>query len=177
MFDFDEWSRWSLCDFEDGDANDEELKAALASGKPFDTGWHGFSKTEYSMRIQRSMDGVTVAVHNCMDSALEQCDLFCDFLTSEECERLTDEMINQIRDYLYMEDFVEEITESETLPADTTLEEIMQKAGELIDFCDNVLKESFRECISTTLWVMYGESENTMRIINERIQKYCPEGE
>jgi len=174
-FDFDDWGRWGLDDWYDG--VEEQLRAALASGQPFDTGWHGWRKTEYSMQIQRSMDGVTVAVHNCMDSALEEWDLSYDFLTFEECERLTDEMINQIRDYLYMGDFVEEITESETLPEDTTLEEIMQKAGELIDFCDNVLRESFRECISTTLWVMYGESEDTMRIINERIQKYCPEGE
>lgn len=174
-FDFGDWGKWGLGDWYDG--VEEQLRAALASGQPFDTGWHGWRETEYSMKIQRSMNGVTVDVYNCMDSALEQRDLFYDFLTSEECERLTDEMINQIRDYLYMGEFVEEITESETLPADTTLEEIMRKAGELIDFCNNVLKESFRECISTTLWVMYGESEDTMRIINERIQKCCPEGE
>lgn len=173
-FDFDDWGRWGFCDFEDGDANDEELKAALASGEPFDTGFHGFYKSEYSMRIRRTETETIVSVFSCMDSALEQWDLFCDFLTGEEMERLTDDMVDKIRDYLYMGDFVEETTEDTTLPVDAGLDEIIRAAKELAEFVDEQLLESYRECIGTTLFVMYGDSESTMTMIEERINKHCP---
>ena len=170
MFDFDEWSRWGFCDFNEGSANDAELKAALASGKPFDTGFHGFRKTEYSMRIQRTETKTIVSVHSCMDSALEQWDLFCDFLNNDELERLTDAMVDEIRDYLCTGDYEEEITEDETLPVDAGLEEIIKAAGALADSVDERLKESYHECIGDTLTVMYGYSEETMKLIEERIR-------
>ena len=170
MFDFDDWSRWGFCDFEEGTANDEELKAAIASGKPFDTGFHGFRKTEYSMRIQRTETATIVSVYSCMDSALEEWDLFCDFLNNDELERLTDEMVDQIREYLYMGDYQEEITEDEMLPVNAGLEEIIKAAGMLADCIDERLKESYHECIADTLYVMYGDSEETMKRIEERIK-------
>ena len=174
-FDFDDWGRWGFVDLDyDSEA---ELRTAIASGQPFDTGWHGFRKTEYSMRIQRSAGGTTVSVYDCMDSALGQWDLFCDFLNNDELERLTDEMVDQIREDLYMGDFIEEIEEEETLPADATFDEIMKKVGELIDFCGNRLEDAFRECISITLYEMYGPSDETLNLINERIRHCCPEGE
>lgn len=170
MFDFDEWSRWGFCDFEDGDANDEELKAAIASGKPFDTGWHGFSKTEYSMRIQRTETKTIVSVYSCMDSALEQWDLFCDFLNNDELERLTDEMVDEIREYLIMGDYAEEITEDETLSVDAGLGDIIMAAKALADSVYERLKESYHECIGDTLSVLYGESEETIKLVEERIR-------
>ena len=170
MFDFNDWGSWGVGDFYNG--SEEELREAIKSGKPFDTGWHGFKKEPQSMRIYRDEDGVTVNVSECMDEALEQTDLFYDFLADDEYDLLTDDILEDIRGYLYFGDFVEEIEDSGELPADATFEQIIKKANDLINNCSEILHNSFLECISTTLYVMYDGNMDRDTIIEERINKY-----
>ena len=170
-FNFGDWGSWGIGDFYEG--NDEELKTAIKNGKPFDTGWHGYKKECQSMRVFRDEDGViNVEVYEEMDDVMEQYDLFYVFLTDEEMEKLTDEMVEEIRDDLMIGDFVEETQESDYLPADVTFEDVMKKAYELADICDQTLKDSFAECIGTTLYVLYKDDPKRDQIIDERIKQY-----
>lgn len=170
MFDFCDWGSWGVGDFYD--KNEKELKDAVESGKPFDTGWHGFKKEIQSMRISRDEDSTLVEVSEAMDEVFEETDLFCDFLTDKELDNLSDEMINEIREYLMMGDFVEETDSYTHLSINATFEEIMKTAIELANDCSEKLHDSFLECIGTTLYVMYQDNPNRDEIVNERIEKY-----
>lgn len=175
-FDFEDWGSWGIGDFYDG--NDEELKIAIETGEPFDTKWHGFKKELQNMRIARNEDRtITVEVSEYMDEVMEQYDLFCDFLTDEEMEKLTDEMVKEIRDDLCWGDFVEETQESDDLPREATFDDIMKKAHELENICSETLHNSFVECIATTLYVMYKDDPNRDRIIDKRTKQYSNETE
>ena len=165
-FDFEDWGKWGVGDFYEDHEN--ELRTALASGKPFSTGWHGWRKTEYTLSISRGDDVTMLDVWDCMDEAFTQEDLFTDFLTSEETEMLTDEKLKEIREYLMMGDFCEETGDTGYLPLTATFDEIMAKASEMIEGCEKRLNESFGECIATTLYVLYGNSEETMKLIEDR---------
>ena len=169
MFDFDDWGSWGVGDFYNG--NEEELRKAIESGKPFDTGWHGFKKEIQSMRVCRDESGVEVQVFAAMDSALEQYDLFCDFLEDDELELLTDEVVEKIRDYLYMGDYVEETEDSITLQ-NPTFDDVMKAASKCANYCEQRLHDSFIECIGTTLYVMYENDSNRDDIVQKRIEKY-----
>ena len=168
MFDFNDWGSWGVGDFYKG--NDTELQDAIKSKKPFDTGWHGFKKELQSMRISRTEDGTKIEVSEYMDEALEETELFCDFLTDEELNLLTDEMIDEIRRLLYEGDFVEDTQEFDILPYDATFEQIMQKASELMNTCSRTLQNSFHECIATTLEIMYHDAPDKEDIIKARIE-------
>lgn len=169
MFDFDDWGSWGVGDFYDG--NEEELKFAIESGEPFDTGWHGFKKELQNMRIVRDENGIEVSVSEYMDEAFEQTDLFCDFLENDEFDLLTDEKLEEIRDYLCWGDFVEETEDSITLQ-NPTFEDVMKAASECESYCEERLHDSFLECISTTLYVIYKDDPNRDEIIQKRIEKY-----
>lgn len=172
MFDFNfiEWGRWGVTDFDEN--TEKVLREAIQSGKPFDTGWHSTVKEFESARICRSRDGITVSVFSDgLDDAMEQWDLFSDFLTYEEMERLTDEMVDEIRDYLCMGEFVQEIEYEEKLPSTATYDDVVACMNELADDCRKRLHESFLECIGITLYILYGEPEN-IDFITERIKKY-----
>lgn len=169
-FDFDDWGSWGVGDFY---ARPKEyLESALNSGKTFDTGWHGYKKEIESMRIQRTPEEIIISCSASMDEALEQTDLFTDFLTEEELEKLSDDMIDEIRDYLIWGEFVEETDNEESIDKNSTMEEIMEKASELMQLCNTRLHESFHQCIGTTLTVMYGESDETTKMIEERCKQY-----
>ena len=169
MFDFENWGSWGIGDFYKG--NDIELKKALERDEPFDTGWHGFKKELQSMRIFRGEENITVEVSEYTDEALEQTELFCDFLTDEECEKLTDELLEEIRECLLMGDFVEETQEKDTLPKTASFEEVIKKAEELAEQCSQTLKDSFRECIEVTLFLMYKDSPDQKQIIEDRLKE------
>ena len=169
MFDFDDWGSWGVGDFYDG--NEEELRKAIESGEPFDTGWRGFKKEIQSMRIHRDETGVEVQVSAAMDEVFEQEDLFYDFLEDDEYELLTDEVVDEVRDYLCMGDFVEETEDSITLQ-NPTFDDVMKAASECADYCDERLHDSFLECIGTTLYIMYKDNPNRDDIIQKRIEKY-----
>ena len=169
-WDFDDWGSWGIGDMRNGE---DELRKAIESGECFDTGWHGWKKEIQSMRIQRTEENFVIECYMEMDSALEQWDLFSDFLTDEEQERLTDEKVDEIREYLYEGEYVEEITYDDRLPVTATYEEIMRKAEELMQDCDDRLTDSFHECIGDTLWVLYPDMPENEKIdmISDRIEE------
>lgn len=169
MFDFDDWGSWGVGDFYDG--NEEELKFAIESGEPFDTGWHGFKKELQSMRVVRDENGTEVSVSEYMDEAFEQDELFCDFLENDEFDLLTDEKLEEIRDYLCLGDFVEETEDSITLQ-NPTFEDVMKAASECASYCEERLYDSFLECIGITLYAIYKDDPNRDEIIQKRIEKY-----
>ena len=164
--------KWGLTDLYERD--EQLLRKAIESGERFDTGWVGCAKEIRSMRICRDED---IIVECCaeMDSALEQEDLFADFLTDEELEMLdAGEVadIEQIRGMLMWGDFVEEVTESDHIPTNATYKEVMSKVAELEQVCENRLEESFHECISTTLYCLYPnmDEKELTDLINKRIE-------
>lgn len=171
MFNFDDWGSWGIGDFYPG--NEKKLKDAIESGEDFDTGWHGFKKEVQSMRIEKDHRGIEVSVHAEMDDAFEQMDLFTDFLTSEELERITDEQVEEIRDYLYMTDFSCEVTDSETIDRDSDFDKIMETASKVRGECYKTLNDNFKECISTTLYVLYNNPD--YEFIEKRIKEVCGE--
>lgn len=168
--------KWGLTDLYESD--ETILRKAIESGERFDTGWVGCKKEIRSMRIRRD-DEITVECHEEMDSALEQWDLFTDFLTDEELEKLEtgyEADIEQVRGMLMWGEFVEEITYNDTLPTDATYEEVMEKVAKLEQDCENRLKESFHECISTTLYCLYPDmAENNPEGLTEMINKRIEE--
>lgn len=168
-FDFEDWGKWGIGDFYED--HEKELREAIDSGKPFNTGWHRWRKEEHSMCIIRNGDQTKIIVGDCMDSALEENDLFYDFLEGDEIDMLTDEKADEIRDYLICGDFVEEVGYDSCLKANATFDEIIKEACSLLDACHNRLHESFKEAIATTLEVLYGDSEETRKKIDERIAK------
>lgn len=162
--------KWGLTDLYEWD--EEILRKAIESGERFDTGWVGCKKEIRSMRICRD-DDITVECSAAMDSALEEWDLFTDFLTDEECEKLTDDVVDEIRDLLYDGGFVEEITYDDTLPATATYDEVMAKVAELEQACEDRLTDSYHECISDTLWILYPDmpEDKKIEMINDRIEE------
>lgn len=170
-FDFEDWGSWGVTDFYD--ETREELESALKSGKPFNTGWHGAKKELESMQIVRDYENTVVCVHAYMDELYEQSDLINDCLTDDESNRITDDMIDEIRDVCMFSDCVDECDESETLPLDASLEDIEKCASKLLDLCEKRLKDSFQMCIGITLSILYGESDETNKLIDERIKKYA----
>ena len=148
----------------------EELKAALESGKPFDTGWHGFVKIGASMRVSRDEHGILVEAADAMDEVFGEPDLIMDCLTDEESEKLTDEMIAEIQRRLAAcMEFYTEFDGSEDLPANATLEEVLAAGEKALMLCDRSLENSFSICIKYTLQALYGESDETNRKIASRI--------
>ena len=109
-----------------------------------------------------------------MDEVFEQEDLFSDFLTEEEMENLTDDLMEEIRDALMWGEFSENSEGDVQIPPDSDIETISRKAAGLMRECRDRLDDYFRECISTTLYIMYGESDETTRLVEERIAKDAP---
>lgn len=167
-FDFYDWGSWGVGDLYNG--NEELLKNALESGEDFDTEWHGFKKELESMRITRDSEGITVYVSAYMDSALEEWDLIMDGITEEEAEKLTDEIVEEIREYLYENsEYCEECEYSETISATSTFEEIMAKASEIADRCHEQLRHSFQYCAWITLYILNSRPKDTT-FIYDRIK-------
>ena len=171
---FDDWGRWGIDD--PYPETEKILRDALANDELFDTGYHGWVKTEGSMCVVKRYDEIVVSCAKSMDSALEEYDLFSDFLTNEELEMLdagevTD--VEQIRGLLIWGDYVEEIDYNEKLPVTATYEEIMEKAKKLMQDCDDRLTESFHECISTTLYCLYPDMDpkELTDFISDRIEE------
>ena len=170
IFDSGDWS-WGK--YGPGDYYDdalEELKSALESGKPFDTGWHGFVKIGAAMRVSRDEHGILVEAADAMDEVFGEPDLILDCLTREESEKLTDEMIAEIQRRLAAcMEFYTDFEASESLPSDATLEEVLEAAEKVSMLCGRSLENSFSICIKYTLQALYGESDETNRKIASRI--------
>jgi len=170
--DFNDWGSWGVGDiYEDVE---KIMRDVIASGERFDSGWHEWKKELQGMRIQRTEDAVIVDVSEYMDD-LEDYAIIRDCLTDEDERRITDEQFEAIENALneMFLDFVTETEDSESLPVTATYEEIMEKAGELMDYCGRVLKESFHLCIGITLSELYSDMDphELDKLICERIDK------
>lgn len=168
-----DWGFWGITGYPYDLYEDveQELREAIESGEPFDTDWHGFKKELDSMRIYRENNGeIVVEVSAYMDSVYEDAMLIYDCLTPEEEKLLTDTMIDEILDKLPWGEFVEEIEDSDILPPDSTIEDVMKKANELINECNDRLLESYKICIGITLNVLYGYPED-QSFIEKRINE------
>ena len=156
-FDFNNWGSWGIT----GDASDlyadsgKELEDALNSGEDFDTDWHGFKKELESMRVSRKNGRIIVEVYAETDSIYEDSALIFDCVTDEEAERITEEMIDAIREELNWTDYREGSEEMEWLPTDASLDDIMRSAREMIDICNQELHDSFLMCMDATLTILY----------------------
>ena len=171
-FDFDDWGKWGVGDFYP--EAEEKLREVLLSGKTFNTGWHGYRKEIESMCILKDAEHITISCSTSMDEVLEQEDLFSDFLTEEEMKKLTDDLVDEIRDALMWGDFSEDAESDVQIPPDSDFDTVVRQAEELMQECHDRLDDYFRECISTTLSIIYGESEETTKLIEERIAKDAP---
>lgn len=150
----------------------DDLRIAISSGEPFDTGWHGFKKELESMKVTRKSknDDIIVEVSAYMDSAYEDAALIYDCLTNEESKNLTDSMIEEIRNELDFTDFREETEEMEFISPESSLEDVIKTASDLIRYCNNELHECYLMCMEVTLSVLYNHPED-MTFIYERIEK------
>lgn len=172
-FSFNDWGKWSVYDLYDNAR--QELEDALNAGTPFNTGWHGCNKELQEMRIVRDSEKTIVECATYMDSALETPDLIYDCLVDDEESLLTDDKIEDIRMLLIDGgSFTEEETSVKCLPLSASIDDILGASKEILADNDNSLKESFRECIGCTLVTLYGYSDETMRLIEDRISKLCP---
>lgn len=156
-FDFYNWGSWGIT----GDASDlyadsrKELEDALNSGEDFDTDWHGFKKELESMRVSRKNGRITVEVSAEMDSLWESGDLVWDCVTDEEADRITDDIVDAVREELMWSDFREESSDMEVLPTDASIDDIMRSAKYMIDLCNQELHDSFLMCMDATLTILY----------------------
>ena len=168
MFDFMNWGSWGIGDFYD--AAYKELKEAIESGNGFDTCWHGWKKEIQSMRISRDGGKILVEVSQEMD---DMPDLVYDCCLDDEEERLTDEMIEEITDALAMEnEFNIWDKQEEYLPADASIDDVIGKAQELMQYCGDFLKDAYRIAIGTTLQVLYPDKqENWEEMYLERCKR------
>lgn len=167
-FDFDEWGRY---DFDDDTL--AELQSAVESGKPFNTGWHGWSKNFDAMQVIRGYDQTVVRCSSEMD---EDEDLINDCLVGNECIEDTG-IYNKILDALYMDyDFSSHKESMSSLPVNASLDDILAEAKKLFRDVHNALEYSYRYCIGTTLQVLYGgDSEETTKMIIDRIKLLSPD--
>ena len=164
MFDCDDWGRWGIEDMHPDML--EDLKQAIESGECFDSGWHGFAKTEYSFRVSRDENGVTIECHEEMD---EGYDLIYDCVTDSECEMLTDEILDEIEEILSScLEFSYESHQKRKLSAETSFEKVVKEIRQLIIACREELNVSYNTCLQATLYTLYGYSEETDRKIEER---------
>lgn len=116
----------------------ERLKADLASGKNFDSGWGGFKKELQDIRIQAVGDEITVSVSAYMDDVE---DLIFDCENSDD---LTDDDVNYILQLWHENiDATTETKETETIPRNGTVKDIVRCATELAKICDATLTDSF----------------------------------
>ena len=177
-FDFDNWGSWGVIDLYDDTR--AALEKALKSGRKFDSGWHGFKKEIASMRVSRDENRVIVECSAEMDDYQDGA-LIDDCLTSEEMERMTDDMYERILDALDSESMfsTNAYNRSDCYEKNPTVEGIVETAGMMLDNCERELNESFKFCIRTTLSVLYeGESEEKLAEITEaRIKELVGEEE
>ena len=172
-FEFEAWGKWGISTDEDClyEKPRNELLQALASDKPFNTGWHGFTKELESMRIIRDNAALHLFVYSYMN---EDADIFSEFLSEEELAMLTEEKISAIRERLTLTDFSENVENREDLPLNASYEEILEKAEKLMIECHKTLDSNYCDCIRATMFALYGETEEAAGRAEGLISMFVP---
>jgi len=117
-------AKWCLSDFYE--ESEQKLRAVLASGEDFDTGWWGCKKEIDYARICREGGALTVEVSCHMDDLYESEDLIYDALW-EECrikDELPDDIIASITDACIDAGLNDESSAEDALPQWATFEDI-----------------------------------------------------
>lgn len=141
-------SHWDLIDFYP--QSEAALKAALASGEDFTTGWFGCKKEIRYARIQRDSAmgdecGIIVDVAACMDDFYEGDDLIYDAyweVTGLE-EELPEEVIQNIRDIAGECGVDDRAEETEYLPLSASYEDIIGAMARLESVTEMKNKENY----------------------------------
>lgn len=154
-------SHWGLTDlYEECEKNLREL---LDSGEDFITDWCGSKKEIISARYSRYDGNVHVEVCQSIDDLYESDDLIYDALWSSlhrEDIEFPDEIIDSIRDAAIDYGIDDSTTESVTLPADATYDDVMKAVVWLEDQTDKRLN-AWYEALQTIVraHVEYMEAE------------------
>lgn len=166
-------SRWGGYGTHDLDEPaDRWLRNALSSGRLFDSGWHGFSKETCEMRVTRDGSGVKVEVCASMDD-LDDYTLIMDCLTDGEQGRMTEEMCGRVAETLFQdESFTTETERISDCMGNPTVEQVMEKASDLLCECDAKLIGCFTQCKEATLRVLYEGDARLDEILKDRLCWY-----
>lgn len=135
---FNSWGRWEL----NGDGA-EALKEAMESGLPFEIGFHGFTKTDYSMAVTRNEDlTYTIQVYGEMDDLYDG-SLIYDAVYGSDEEWLTDDVIQEIITDCEKCLFGNSATVEDTLDDDADIHDIEDTYYSLCGYCQEILDENF----------------------------------
>lgn len=172
---FESFNDWGSCGV--GDFYEDPLKIlreAVASGKPFNSGWHGWKHELQSMCVSRKDGKTIVECHEYMDDPYGDHELLGDFLEDCEWEKIDNEDTLQVlEDEFFMFDISDSADEEAELPYDATLDDIINTSKDLMKACGDRLETYYKHCICITLTRIYGEGDNAKKIIEERIRKCC----
>ena len=151
-------AKWGLTDFYDD--SKEKLISALESGEDFKVEYGCKKEIRYAS-IAREGNKIEVSVTACMDDLYEQPDLIYDALFDALGveEELTDEQIEDIRSYAADMWISEETTQTQTIPASSTLEEICKAIEELEVLTEENNSEVFK-LLCEIVKSVYKESTN-----------------
>ncbi len=136
-------ARWGLTDFYK--ESEQRLRDALASGEDFHSSY-GCKKEIDQCEIERDADGIAVTVTAHMDDLWEAEDLIYDALWERlhiEGYEFSDELIDEIR-RMASDDGIDDYSQtSETLPANTTFEQLCETISALESKADSDNKQMF----------------------------------
>ncbi len=145
----DEFGHWGICDDHSClyPQNHVQLIMDMASGKDFDTGWHGFKKELQSMRIKAHGQSVRVSVS-------AWCDDLEDLIStdSERGSALTDSQYQAV--LRRCEALPTEVTISEVLARNSRVPDVLRTATNLAERAEQQLADTFdkvEEAISAAL--------------------------
>lgn len=141
--------KWGLTDLYP--EHEKALRAAIDSGKGFDTGWCYCVKEIRSFRIVSDGKVITVLAYEEMDDID---DLIDDAIDSQT--ELTDDQEEKIRDYYYCYGMTSELESETTIPA-TTYEDVMKALEELENSNSEQLESWFRMIQDYAQSVIEGE--------------------
>ena len=137
-------SKWGLSDFYE--EAEKSLRDVLASGEDFDTGWFGCKKEIDYAQIVRDGGKIMISVACHMDDLWEQDDLIYDALweVSKIEKEFPKEIIDSIREAACDEQLDDHTTVSESMPADSSFEDIVSMLDKLEGIADCGNKEMYK---------------------------------
>lgn len=124
-------AKYGVSDF--NDYAELKLRAAIASGEDFDTGWFGARKEINYARIVRENGAYTITVSAHMDDLFDNPDLIYDALweVASSEEELPEDIIESIIDEAIDCGIDDKSECDDTLPADASFEDIAKCLDEL----------------------------------------------
>lgn len=125
-------AKWGLTDFYE--AEEQELREAIESGEDFTTGWYSCKKEIRSGEITRVNGKILITVSAAMDDLYDAEDLIYDALwevAPNYEDELPEEIVDSIRDAAIEERIDDHNEASDTIPGDSTYDEIVRAVSGL----------------------------------------------